>query len=243
VTGLNLLRLEQAPYGSGAPGSADPSPAEAVRVADLVKCYRVENATRRVLDGISFSLARGQKMGVLGRNGAGKSSLIRLLAGIETPTSGRVTRSASLSWPIALSGGFNGTMTGNDCARFIARIYNRPFAKLRYVVEDFTELGKYMRMPIKTYSSGMLARLAFGLSLVIDFDCYLIDEVLSVGDRKFRSKCFEELFVKRRHSAMIIVSHDFGILNEFCSCAMVLKSGRGRVFPDIRFAYDIYASL
>jgi capsular polysaccharide transport system ATP-binding protein len=234
---------EQLRGADPAPGYANHSTAKAISVENLVKCYRVENAARRVLDGISFSVAHGEKMGILGRNGAGKSSLIRLLAGIESPTSGKITRSASLSWPIALSGGFSGSMSGNDCARFIARIYNRSFAELRDFVEDFTELGKYMRMPVRTYSSGMLARLAFGLSLVVDFDCYLIDEVLSVGDRKFRSKCFEELFVKRGHAAMIIVSHDLEILSEFCSSAMVLKSGRGRVFSDIRFAYDIYASL
>jgi capsular polysaccharide transport system ATP-binding protein len=220
-----------------------PTSAPAISVTDLVKCYRVDNHTRRVLDGITFSVAPGEKIGVLGRNGAGKSSLIRLIAGIEQPTSGRVTRSMSLSWPIALSGGFNGSMTGNDCARFIARIYDRPYRDIRGFVEDFSELGKYMRMPIKTYSSGMLARLAFGLSLVVDFDCYLIDEVLSVGDRKFQAKCFDELFVKRLNRAMIVVSHDFEILNHFCSSALVLKSGRGRVFSDIRFAYDIYASL
>lgn len=226
-------------------GAAETVPAAtvAIRVVDLVKTYPVEGGSRRVLDGISFSVGAGEKIAVLGRNGAGKSTLVRLLAGIEEPTSGQVLRTMRMSWPIALSGGFGGSMTGHDCIRFLARIYDRPFAEMLDAVETFAELGKYMRMPIKTFSSGMRARLAFGLSLAIDFDCYLIDEVISVGDQKFQSKSFEELFVKRRDKAMVIVSHNYDIIDQYCSSALVLRDGRGRVFTDIRLAFDIYASL
>ncbi len=214
-----------------------------IEAIDVTKSYPVKGGTRRVLDGISFTVRPGEKLAVLGRNGAGKSTLVRLIAGIESPTSGRILRSMSLSWPIALSGGFGGSMTGNDCIRFIARIHHRDFFEIHGFVETFAELGKYLRMPIRTYSSGMRARLAFGLSLAIDFDCYLIDEVLSVGDNRFQQKSFEELFVKRSNRAMIIVSHNLELIGNFCSSALVLKAGRGRVFTDLKLALDIYGTL
>ncbi len=214
-----------------------------ITVVDLVKTYPVRNGVKRVLDGINFSVKRGEKIGILGRNGAGKSTLVRLIAGIEQPTSGQVFRTMPMSWPIALSGGFGGSMTGNDCMRFLARLYDKPFRDISQFVDDFAELGQYLRMPIKTYSAGMRARLAFGMSLAIDFDCYLIDEVMSVGDRRFQEKSFKELFIKRKDRAMIIVSHSFEVIDEYCSSALVLKQGRGRVFTDIRRAFDIYSTL
>jgi len=215
----------------------------AFQAQHLVKAYPVLHGYRRVLDDVSFSLDRGEKIAVLRRNGAGKSTLVRLIAGIEQPTEGQVIRNMSMSWPIALSGGFGGSMTGLDCIRFLARVYHRRFDELLGFVEDFSELGRYLRMPIKVYSSGMRARLAFGLSLAIDFDCYLIDEVLAVGDRRFQRKSFDELFVKRQNRAMIIVAHNFELISEHCTSALVLKAGRGRVFQDTRKAFDIYASM
>ncbi|MGO4448425.1 ABC transporter ATP-binding protein [Phyllobacterium sp. TAF24] len=210
---------------------------------NLVKEYPIHGGTRRVLDNINFEVRAGEKIAILGHNGAGKSTLVRLIAGIEMPTSGHVARSMSLSWPIALSGGFGGSMTGFDCMRFLSRIYNRPFDEIRDCVETFSDLGKYLQMPIKTYSSGMRARLSFGLSLAIDFDCYLIDEVIAVGDQRFQRRSFDELFVKRKNRAMIIVGHTLDIIADQCKSALVLKNGRGRVFDDVKFAFDIYASL
>ncbi len=214
-----------------------------IEAIDLGKSYATHDGPRKVLDGISFVVRPGEKLAVLGRNGAGKSTLVRLIAGIETPSHGYIRRSMSLSWPIALSGGFGGSMTGTDCIRFVARIHGRDFYETCDFVENFAELGKYLKMPIKTYSSGMRARLAFGLSLAIDFDCYLIDEVLSVGDKGFQQKSFDELFVRRQERAMIIVSHSTSLIEELCSHALVLKSGRGRVFNDVGYALSIYNTL
>jgi capsular polysaccharide transport system ATP-binding protein len=214
-----------------------------VAIRELIKDYPINGGTKRVLDGINFEVRRGEKIAVLGRNGAGKSTLVRLIAGIEQPTSGTIRRSMSVSWPVALSGGFGGSMTGFDCMRFLSRIYDKPFEEIRDVVETFSELGHYLRMPIKTYSSGMQSRLNFGLSLAIDFDCYLIDEVIAVGDQRFQKRSFEELFVRRRDRAMIIVGHNAEVISEFCASALVLKNGRGRVFADVKFALDIYSSL
>ena len=151
----------------------------------------------RVLSGVSFTVLPGEKVAVLGRNGAGKSTLIRLIAGVEMPTLGTIDRQMTVSWPVGLTGGIGGSMTGNDNIRMICRLYNKPFPIIRDYVEDFAQLGKYLAEPVKSYSAGMRARLNFAVSLAIDFDCYLIDEVITVGDQRFQRRSYEELFEKR----------------------------------------------
>lgn len=217
--------------------------AGALEAVDIVKDYPVRGGSRRVLDGVSFRLGAGERMAVLGRNGAGKSTLVRIVGGVEHPTAGRMVRGMTLSWPIALNGGFQGSLTGADNVRFVARVYGRPAAEVMAYVEEFSELGRYLREPVKTYSSGMRARLAFGLSLAIDFDCYLIDEVILVGDQRFHAKCRAALFEERRARAMLIVSHDPGVLREYCDSALVLHHGRAKRFGDVPLALDIYTAL
>ena len=158
---------------------------------------------------------------------------------IEAPTRGRVERGMTMSWPLAFAGGFSGEMTGYDNVRFVAQIYARPFRELF----DFAELGSQMYMPMRNYSSGMRMRLAFALTLGIDFDCILIDEVILVGDKRFQLKCRDELFEKRAHCAMIIATHAEDIAKAYCTTALVLKNGRGRVFEDLDFAMAIYRTL
>jgi capsular polysaccharide transport system ATP-binding protein len=215
----------------------------AVRMNNVVKEYHTAIGVRRVLDGISFEVGAGEKIAVLGKNGAGKSTLVKLIGGVEPPTSGEIKRELFLSWPIAFAGGFDVGMSGIDNIRFIARVYDVPIEDAVAFVDDFAELGRQLYLPVKTYSSGMRARLAFGLTLAIDFECFLIDEVIAVGDARFHQKCYEELFVRRRHCAMILVSHDQNIIRQYCSSALVLKSGRGRVFEDVELALEIYNSL
>ncbi|WP_333834386.1 ABC transporter ATP-binding protein [Rubrimonas sp.] len=214
-----------------------------IRVLDVVKEYHVKGGSRRVLDGITFDVSPGERLGVLGRNGAGKSTLVRLLGGVESPTSGVIERGMSLSWPLALHGGFHGSLSGVDNVKFVARIYDRPVADVLTYVEEFSELGRYLREPVKTYSSGMRARLAFGLSLAIDFDCYLIDEVIFVGDPSFHAKCRRELFERRADRAMLLVTHDANILRSYCTGALVLHRGRSKLFLDIDVALEVYAAL
>ncbi len=148
-----------------------------------------------------------------------------------------------MSWPLALAGGFEASMSGFDNIRFIARIYNKPIEDVVAFVDDFAELGRQLYLPVRNYSSGMRARLAFALTLAVDFDCFLIDEVIAVGDARFHAKCHEALFVKRQHCAMILVSHDMAILKEYCNQALVLKNGRGKVFDDVDYALSIYSTL
>lgn len=212
-------------------------------IDNIVKEYETTIGRRRILDGISFKVEPGKKIAVLGRNGAGKSTLVKIIGGVEPPTSGSISRGMSMSWPLALSGGFEATMSGFDNIRFIARLYNRPIEDIAAFVDDFAELGRQLYLPIRVYSSGMRARLAFALTLAVDFDCFLIDEVISVGDQRFHVKCHEALFVKRQHCAMILISHDQSIIKQYCSQALILKNGRGKVFDDIDFALSIYATL
>ncbi len=174
---------------------------------------------------IDFTVQPGEVVGVIGRNGAGKSTLIRLVSGAELPTSGVIERRMSVSWPLAFGGAFQGSLTGYDNLRFICRIYGVDAEDKVAFVEEFSELGIYLREPVKSYSSGMRARLAFAISMVIEFDCFLIDEIIAVGDARFHEKCRRELFERRGDRAMIIVSHDPGYIREHCTRAAVLAAG------------------
>jgi capsular polysaccharide transport system ATP-binding protein len=189
---------------------------------------------------VDFTVAPGEKVGVLGPNGSGKSTLIRILSGAERPTSGKVTTRMSLSWPLAFGGAFQGSLTGLDNYRFICRVYGVDPNEKQDYLEDFAELGRYMREPVKTYSSGMRARLAFAISMAVDFDCFLIDEIISVGDARFHEKCQIELFEKRRHRAFVMVSHEAHNIREHCERAAVLHRGRMQMFDNVEDAYAAY---
>lgn len=210
---------------------------------NLCKTYKHGAGRKLVLDNVNFSMNPGDRLALLGRNGAGKSTLIKLIGGVEMPTSGKVVRKMSLSWPLGFAGGFQGSLTGYDNARFIARIYDRNYDDLREYVEEFTELGKQLKMPVKTYSSGMRARLAFALSLAIEFDCYLIDEIILVGDQNFQRKCHYELFEKRGDRSMILASHSNDFVKNYCNRALVINGGRATTYDDVEEAIGIYDSL
>lgn len=207
------------------------------------KSYPMGHGRKRVLDEVDLSIGRGERLGLLGRNGAGKTTLIKLLAGVEYPTAGKVRRSMSISWPMGLGGGFQGSLTGYDNARFVARIYGSRYEDICGFVEEFSELGRQLRMPVKTYSAGMKARLAFALSLAIEFECYLIDEVILVGDQDFQRKCRYELLEKRKDRSLVFASHSEDLIREFCHRAVVLDQGRVRVFDDVEEALFVYTNL
>ena len=216
-----------------------------IAVTNVCKEYHSETQRtyNRVLSNVSFTVKPGEKIAVLGRNGAGKSTLIRLIGGIEQPTSGSIERTMSVSWPVGLEGGIGGTMTGNDNIRMICRLYDKPFEPMRDYVEDFAELAKYLGEPVITYSQGMRARLNFALSIAVDFDCYLIDEVIAVGDTRFQHRSQEELFDKRADRSLLLASHVPDLIRQYCSRALVLHRGRGKMFDDLDLAFDIYSDL
>jgi capsular polysaccharide transport system ATP-binding protein len=209
-------------------------------VKHVSKVYSTRHGRRRVLDDVSFQLRPGEHLGILGRNGAGKSTLIRLLAGAERPTSGFIRRGMSVSWPLAFGGAFQPNLTGLDNLKFVCRVYGIDYRPLVPFVEAFTELGEYFREPVSHYSNGMMTRLAFALSMAIEFDCFLIDEAMVVGDARFHERCHAELFQKRNDRAFILVTHDASSIRLYCKNASVLHEGRLLPFSSVDEAYDFY---
>jgi capsular polysaccharide transport system ATP-binding protein len=212
-------------------------------VRDLAKQFSRNGRPNVLFRDLSFDLPKGGRLALLGRNGQGKSTLIKILGGVIQPNGGSVRWSMSCSWPLGFGGGFQGGMTGLDSIRFIARIYRHPLKGLIDRVDRFAELGDALTMPMKVYSSGMRARLAFGLSLAIDFDCYLIDEIIAVGDAAFTKKCENELFGQRGDRAFIIASHDLEFLRKHCTKAIVIERGRAKVFDDVELAIAVYTAV
>lgn len=210
-----------------------------LELVDVHKTYVTRGLRKEILRGASGFFARGERVGILGRNGSGKSTLVRLLGGVEAPSKGVIRRNMTISWPIGLAAGFQHMLSGADNARFIARIYGRPIRETVDFVEDFAELGEYMRMPMMTYSSGMRSRLALAVSLAIDFDCYLVDEALAVGDTRF-GRAFAE---RIQRSGLILVSHSPSLVRKLCTRAAVLDQGQITFYDDIDEALATYHAL
>jgi capsular polysaccharide transport system ATP-binding protein len=211
-----------------------------IQLNKVFKFYRTERHTKIVLDHVSTVFESGWSYGILGVNGAGKSTTLRIIAGTELPNSGNVRRSVRVSWPLGFASGFHHLMSGRENVHFVARIYGQPPRSVANFVEEFSELGDYLDAPVKTYSSGMMARLAFGLSMAIDFDCYLVDEITSVGDARFQARC-EEAFSKRRvNTDIIMVSHSISTIKSYCNRAAVLVDGHLTVFDSVDPAIEMY---
>lgn len=214
-----------------------------IRFENVTKIYRTDGHRRTILERVSFTLKPGTSYGILGINGAGKSTSMRLIAGTEDPTRGRIHRNLRVSWPLGFAGGFHPMMTGRDNIIFVARIYGEDPRKVLEFVEDFSELGSYLDVPIRTYSSGMSSRLAFGMSMAIPFDCYLIDEVTAVGDARFQRRCQEAFAARRENADVIMVSHDMETIRQWCSQGIVLINGRAIVYEDVNDAIEVYRRL
>jgi capsular polysaccharide transport system ATP-binding protein len=211
-----------------------------IRLERVTKRYRTSTYRKVVLDDISTQFDSSICYGVLGHNGAGKSTLLRIIAGSEFPNSGRVTRSARISWPLGFAGGFHPQMTGRENIVFLAQVYGASSRAVTDFVTDFAELGEYLDAPVSTYSSGMQARLAFGVSMAIDFDCYLVDEITAVGDARFQLRCANAFAGRRKRSGMIMVSHDIVTMKAYCSAGFVLANGKLIPFVDIDDAIEFY---
>lgn len=209
----------------------------------VAKSYRTRAGSRAILRDVSFTLRRGEAVGICGHNGAGKSTLLRLIAGVEKPSTGTIRRSMSVSWPIGYASAFQSSLTGADNVRFIARIYDRPIPETLAFVDDFAELGAYLAMPIRTYSAGMMARLAFAASLAVDFDCYLVDEVTAAGDARFRQRCHDALMARRDRGTLVMVSHDPYTLREYCRTGAMVSDGRLLQFDTVDEAIERHFGL
>lgn len=214
-----------------------------IRLRNVTKTYRMKAGRRLIIDDLSVDFVPGVNVGILGRNGAGKSTLMRIIGGALSPDSGFVQRTSRVSWPIGFSGCFHGSLTGRENLRFVCRIYKADIKQVASFVEEFTELEDYLDMPVKTYSSGMMAKLAFGLSMAIGFEFYLIDELTAVGDASFRAKS-QKVFLERKNtSTLLVVSHQVNIIKQHCDIAGVLDRGKIIFFDKINDAVKHYENI
>ncbi len=213
-----------------------------IRVKGVYKRYHNHHGSDWVLRDINVDIPSGVSVGLIGRNGAGKSTLLRMIGGMDTPDRGEITSDCRISWPIGLGGGFQGTMTGRQNVKFVARVFGGEHLTQHIIarVQEFAEIGRAFDEPVNTYSSGMRARLAFGLSLAFDFDVYLSDEATSVGDRIFKKKAADAFKEKVGTASLIMVSHDEAILKQMCQAGVWLKGGEALWFDDINEALKAY---
>ena len=214
-----------------------------IRLHNVTKIYTTEGHRRVVLDRVSLTLKSNVSYGILGVNGAGKSTMMRLIAGTEDPTRGKVSRHTKVSWPLGFAGGFHPSMTGKENVIFVSRIYGEDSRRVLEFVDDFAEIGDYINVPVKTYSSGMQARLAFGLSMALHFDTYLVDEVTAVGDARFQQRCHDAFTRRRETSNIIMISHGMDTLQDYCTQGIVLANGRAMMYEDITEAIEVYRRL
>ena len=214
-----------------------------IKIENLTKSYRTPTGRHYVFKDLNIEIPSGKSVAFIGRNGAGKSTLLRMIGGIDRPDSGKIITNKTISWPVGLAGGFQGSLTGRENVKFVARLYAKQEELKEKVefVEEFAELGKYFDMPIKTYSSGMRSRLGFGLSMAIKFDYYIVDEVTAVGDARFKEKCAQLFKERHKESSFLMVSHSLNSLKEFCDVAIVFKDDNAVGFyEDVQSGIDAY---
>lgn len=215
-----------------------------IEFKNVTKSYLHHRGGRKyVFRNLSFSIPSGKSFALIGKNGAGKSTLMRLLGGLDVPDSGTIYSDRSISWPVGLAGGFQGSLTGRENVKFVCRVQGDRGVQLadrvKYI-EEFAEIGEYFDLPVKTYSSGMRGRVAFGMSLAFDFGYYLVDEAMSVGDAHFRDKAVQEFKNRVGKANIILVTHGMGQVRKLCDCVMLLKDGSVQLFDDVEEGIAAY---
>ena len=213
-----------------------------IEFSNVTKAYRTKRSRKVILQDFTGEFPRGRNIGLLGRNGVGKSTLIRMIAGAEYPDRGRIKRNVRISFPLGLVG-FKGTLTGRENCRFVARIYGLDVRAVERFVADFCELGRYFDMPVTTYSSGMRSKLTFAISMAADFECYLLDEVLSVSDVALKARAAALFEEKRKGASLILVSHSTGEISRLCDMGAVMTNGTLRIFEDVKEAIAEYKKV
>ena len=214
-----------------------------IELRALSKSYPTRNGRRYVFRDLNFRFPPGANIGLIGRNGAGKSTLLRLLGGIDQPDTGAVVTDARISWPVGLSGGFNVNLSARDSVQFVCRVHGAWGAELREkvrFVQGFAEIGDYFDLPMRSFSSGMRSRVAFGLSMAFDFDYYLIDEVLAVGDAQFKAKSKQVLKERLQKSNVIMTTHSMGDVRTYCNVVVHVDAGKVTVYEDVEQGIAAY---
>ena len=204
-----------------------------IRFENLTKVFHVDGTKKTVADNINLTFPSGKAVALLGRNGAGKSTLLQMIAGNVPPSSGRIVSTGTISWPVGFAGSFHADLTGAQNTRFIARVYGVNTQDLLEFVEDFAGLGAHFHLPLRTYSSGMRSRLAFGVSMGIDFGTYLVDEITAVGDAAFQARSNKVFLARMKSASAVVVSHSMGLVRQICDVAAVLENGKLYYYDDI----------
>lgn len=210
---------------------------------NVSKSFKTKNHKKIVLDRVNVDFISGVSYGVLGVNGAGKSTALKMIAGTILPNGGSIKKTVRVSWPLGFSNGFHPEMTGKENLNFVSRAYGEDVRRVTSFVDEFAELGDYINAPIRTYSSGMIARLAFGLSMAIDFECYLVDEITAVGDARFQERCRSAFDNRRKNADIIMVSHSMETIKDYCDKGVLLVDGRVLVYDDVEQAIAAYYRL
>jgi capsular polysaccharide transport system ATP-binding protein len=214
-----------------------------IELRELTKSYATPKGRHYVFKNLNATLPPNKSVALLGKNGAGKSTLLRIIGGMDYPDHGDVRTNKTISWPVALSGGFQGSLTARQNVRFVARLYMKTWEEVEQIVqyvEEFAEIGKYFDMPMKSYSSGMRSRIGFGLSMAFHFDYYLLDEVGAVGDASFRKKSQKLLDELKENANIIMVSHDLNDLTRNCDVAILVRDGQAEYFDNVEEAAEVY---
>ncbi|MEB2486954.1 ABC transporter ATP-binding protein [Burkholderia multivorans] len=217
-----------------------------IELSRLTKSYVTKSGRKYVFRDLSFIVPPDKNIALIGKNGAGKSTLMRLLCGTDVPDSGKIITDKRISWPVGLGGGFQGSLTGRQNVKFICRSLGAEGDEMKRViayVEEFAELGEYFNHPVKTYSSGMSARLRFGMSLAFDFDYYMVDEAMSVGDAHFREKATEEFKRRVGKANLILVTHGMGQVRKMCDMVLLLRDGKVEIYDDVEEGISIYSNM
>lgn len=214
-----------------------------IRLENLTKSYIVGHKRQFIFQNLNMEIPTGKALALLGRNGAGKSTLLNIISGAIPADSGRVTTDGSMSWPVGFGGSLNREMTGQQNVRFVARVYGVDTQTLEGFVRDFSELGEHFFSPVRTYSSGMKARLGFGLSMGIPFDTYLIDETTAVGDARFTRKSRTVFRQRVQNAGAIMVSHQMKVVRSFCENGLLMHNGQLTYFEDLDEAIALHLKL
>ena len=211
-----------------------------IEFRNVSKYFRTNTGRKVIVDRLNLALPWGAKVGLLGRNGAGKTTLMAMVAGSVQPISGEIRRSGAISWPLGFGGTFHNDLTGAQNVRFVARIYGMDTDALVAYVADFAEIGEFMDMPVRNYSSGMRARLGFGMAMGIAFDWYLVDEITAVGDSRFKRKSLAVFKSRLKDAGLMMISHSTSTIRNYCDAGLVLERGQVRYFPDVEEAIAVH---
>jgi len=207
-----------------------------IALENVTKRFVLRGQRNTVLNDLTAVFPTGKAVALLGRNGAGKSTLMKIISGTMDPTTGRIRSTGTISWPVGFAGSFHGELTGAQNIRFLARIYGTDTEELSQFVQDFAQLGAHFFLPFRTYSSGMKARLAFGASMGIRFDTYLVDEVTAVGDAAFKEKSRDLFNARMEHASAVVVTHSMEQVRSMCHTGAVLENGNMVYYEDLEEA-------